>query len=230
MPEQNEELFFSVLKKLKENGVLEDMVLIGSWCLFFYKQLFQDDPLLPAVKTMDMDLLVPRPRKRRVPVDVSALLESLGFKVKFDYTSGYYKYIRSDFTVEFLMPLRGSGEIPVEKVKPLNISVQGLRHLEYHEDELINLEHKGCNIKLPRPEVFTLKKFLIHEKRLNPLKKEKDLATAQQMGRLLLSRDETLENLRTAFQKFSKKQQKNLLRITKETAIRVYEVLAIKNS
>ncbi len=73
MPEKNEELFLTILKTLEDNGVLQDMVLVGSWCMLFYKQIFKDNPLLPAVKTMDMDLLVPRPRNRRKPVDVSAL-------------------------------------------------------------------------------------------------------------------------------------------------------------
>lgn len=226
MPEQNEELFLSILKKFQDAGVLNEVVLIGSWCLLFYKELFKNNAaMVPAVRTVDMDLLVLRPRNVKQKVDVTKMLEEMGFEVKF-HPSGYYKYIREDFTVEFLMPLYGSGDVDVEEVKSLNITVQGLRHLDYKQEELITLTYKGCRVRLPRPEIYTLKKFLIHEKRVNELKKEKDLRTAQEMSELLLSHEENKLNLKAAFEKFSKKQKKNLIRITKEKAIEVHNLFA----
>jgi len=36
----NESHFFEILNVLDKSGVLKDMVLIGSWCELFYKQVF----------------------------------------------------------------------------------------------------------------------------------------------------------------------------------------------
>lgn len=41
------------------------------------------------------------------------------------------------------MPLRGDGREQVVKVKPLGITTQGLRHLDYQVDEIVPMSHRG---------------------------------------------------------------------------------------
>lgn len=48
------------------------------------------------------------------------------------------------------------------------------------------MRYEGFDVCVPRPELYTLFKFIVHEQRKNPAKKEKDLDTAQQMTRFLM--------------------------------------------
>lgn len=48
-----------VLRKFQDAGLLDELILIGSWCLHFYKVLYPAEKALPAVRTLDVDFLVP---------------------------------------------------------------------------------------------------------------------------------------------------------------------------
>ena len=56
------DLFYNVLKKLTENKVLKDIILIGSWVLHVYKDYFHSDEI-PIKRTLDIDFLIPNPPK-----------------------------------------------------------------------------------------------------------------------------------------------------------------------
>ena len=56
--EEKFKLFFNILRELKKAGVLGDLVLIGSWCQYFYRIYFNGAPEIPAVRTVDLDFLI----------------------------------------------------------------------------------------------------------------------------------------------------------------------------
>ena len=97
----------SVLERLAHAGVLGDVVL-GSWCLEGYKSYFGRKTPLTALRTRDIDFLVPRPTRIRTSADVPALLEDLGFVTDF-HRGGYIRLIHPELIVEFLVPERGRG-------------------------------------------------------------------------------------------------------------------------
>ncbi|HLP41416.1 MAG TPA: GSU2403 family nucleotidyltransferase fold protein [Fibrobacteria bacterium] len=210
------EMFLSVLRALEESGALRELVLIGSWCLLFYKAHYGDSDLIPAVRTSDVDLLVPWPKRVRRQADVPAVLASLGFMETTSFLTGYTKFERGDLVVEFLMPLRGDGREQVVTVKPLKITTQGLRHLDYQDDELVPMSCHGFTVRVPRPELYTLFKFIVHAERKNPVKQVKDLATAQRLSDFLRKSEEGRRGLRWAYSRLTKKQQKALLAIVKD--------------
>ena len=53
-------LSLKVLKEFHKAGVLKDLVLIGSWCHYFYRAYFNDAPEIPLVRTLDLDFLIPK--------------------------------------------------------------------------------------------------------------------------------------------------------------------------
>ena len=55
------DLCLEVLRRLDGAGVLEDLVLVGSWCTHFYNRYFEGKAKLSALRTRDMDFLVHRP-------------------------------------------------------------------------------------------------------------------------------------------------------------------------
>lgn len=210
------DLFLAVLRVLEEAGVLRELVLIGSWCLLFYKEHFNDSELIPAVRTSDVDLLVPWPKRVKRQVDVPALLAGLGFMETTSLLTGYSKFERGDLAVEFLMPLRGDGREQVLKVKSLGITTQGLRYLDYQPDEIVPMSYHGFAVRVPRPELYTLFKFIVHAERKNPAKQLKDLATAQRLSDFLLKMEIGRQGLLWAYSRLTKKQQRMLLSIVKD--------------
>jgi hypothetical protein len=216
--EPHSDVFEEVIGAFAKAGVLGEMVLIGSWCLLLYKHHFGKEAVIPAVRTTDMDILVLNPKKRMPKVSVSGVLTGMGFHEDVAWATGYRKYNREGFVVEFLMPLRGDGAEQVLTVEPLSITVQGLRYLNYQPEELMLLDYKGLSIRAPRPELYTLYKFIVHAERKNPLKRDKDLQTAQQMARFLMDKPETLEGLKWAYSRLSKKEQRKLMAIVQDKA------------
>jgi len=73
------ELCVEVLKRLEKAGVLKYIILIGSWCIPFYKEYFKNIKYSTSIKTRDIDFLVPMPSKSRVKADIPELLRDLGF-------------------------------------------------------------------------------------------------------------------------------------------------------
>ena len=77
--EEKYELLAIVLKELQAKDVLDGLVIVGSWCQYYYRILFDNAPEIPLLRTLDIDFLVPNPSKLKTKVDVSELLNLLGF-------------------------------------------------------------------------------------------------------------------------------------------------------
>jgi hypothetical protein len=87
-------LCITVLKRLEKAGVLPDLLLVGSWCVYFYRDYFKDSAHLSALRTRDIDFLIESPTKLRHQVDVPKLIEDLGF-IEDLYGQGYVRYLNS---------------------------------------------------------------------------------------------------------------------------------------
>ncbi len=68
--ERKSNLFYSILYSLHDVGVLEDIILIGSWCHYFYRIYFSNTPEIPLLRTMDIDFLIPNPIKIRKDINI----------------------------------------------------------------------------------------------------------------------------------------------------------------
>lgn len=225
MPKEKEDLFLTVLKSLEAHKVLKELVLLGDGCLICYRDLFGGAEAIPAPTTLDMDLLVLHPKKAMAPVDVSKLLQSMDFEEQLSYATGFSKFTREELSVEFLMPVQGDGGEKVYQVQSLSMGVQGVRNLNFTEEDLMTLPFRGLQVRVPRPEVFTLLKILSHEERRNPQKQERDLETARQLADFLMSQDDYSRLFRQAFGRLTRKQQKALIRITHDKGLPINNLL-----
>ena len=69
-----------VLATLHNSGVLQDLILVGSWCCHFYISYFGRKYYTPLIKTLDIDLLIPNAKKLpKGKIDIGALLEEKDF-------------------------------------------------------------------------------------------------------------------------------------------------------
>lgn len=80
--EENYELLAKVLTELQRQEALNGLVLVGSWCQYFYRILFNDAPEIPLIRTMDVDFLAPNPDLRfKQNVNVPSLFDAGIFAV-----------------------------------------------------------------------------------------------------------------------------------------------------
>lgn len=166
-------LCHQVLQRLAEAGVLEDLVLIGSWCLEGYRSYFNRSTPLTALRTRDVDFLVPQPSQLRKTVDVPELLADLGFIADF-HRAGYLRLMHPELIVEFLVPERGRGTTKPVRLPALQMNAQALRFLDLLANHTIVATLENVQVRMPHPAAFALHKLLIAPRRHNADKQAKD--------------------------------------------------------
>jgi len=180
-----------VLQRLATAGVLEDIVLIGSWCLEGYRSYFDRKTPLTALRTRDIDFLVPRPTHIRRSVDVPGLLAELGFVTDF-HRGGYLRLMHPELIVEFLVPERGRGTSQPVRVPGFKVNAQALRFLNILADRTVMGTVEGVQVRLPHPAAFALHKLLIAPRRQGkPSKQAKDVEAAVAVLEALRAQGET---------------------------------------
>jgi hypothetical protein len=167
-------LFDEVLKALHDAAILRHLVLVGGWCLYFYRLQNGNPPHIPAIRTMDIDILVPSRYKPTSPVDLVKVLAALGFDRAQDPFSGHMKLVHPELEIEFLTPELGRGSMEPLEVRPLSINAQRLRYLQLLQDQTAAMTYKGMAIRIPTIEAFLLHKILVYHNRKNFDKKRKD--------------------------------------------------------
>ena len=60
------DLLLNVLRDLQKADILQHFILVGSWCLNFYRYLYDNPVEIPATRTLDADILIPK----RLPTSV----------------------------------------------------------------------------------------------------------------------------------------------------------------
>ena len=63
MEKNQYKLCFEALRRFNKVGILDGLILIGNWCLYFYKGYFENISYIDisTIKTRDIDFLVPIP-------------------------------------------------------------------------------------------------------------------------------------------------------------------------
>jgi hypothetical protein len=199
-----EDLFLRLLQELDKGGVLQQIVLIGSWALPIYRRFFDDDPEIPILRTTDVDFLVGNPPKITSPMDIQRSLSELGFEPAWAVSGGYCKYVHPDMEVEFLIPEKGAGVSHAIEIEDLNVTAQPLRYLSIAYDYSMPVEYHGLRVRVPEPEAFVLLKLLVLPRRKDAAKSEKDIVTASVLGSYLLKRPDRSVLLKLLFDELPK--------------------------
>jgi len=72
-------LFLTTLNMFNNAGVLEDIILIGSGCHYFYRIYFSNAQEITLLRTLDIDFLIPNPPKIHKDVNIPEILDTLDF-------------------------------------------------------------------------------------------------------------------------------------------------------
>jgi hypothetical protein len=179
-----------VLRRLEKAGVLEGIVLVGSWCLYFYRAYFSEKDTFSILRTRDIDFLVPIPPQRLKEVDLPELLDDLGF-VQQVKAGGYIQLVHPEVMLEFLVAERGRGSEKPYPLPQLGLNAQALRFMDIADKFSIRLEYEGIILRVPHPAAFALHKLVIVPRRKNKAKAERDSRSAIEILNLLFRADDT---------------------------------------
>jgi len=200
------ELCLEILKRFHDVGILDKFILIGSWCIYFYKDYFSGIPYInqATIKTRDIDFLIDNPAKIKQEVNIPELLKDLGFVTIFKGRKGYIKLDHPDLILEFLVPERGKGIDKPYPLPKLGMNAVTLRFLIFLSSNTIEIKVGDLNLTLPHPINFALHKLIIFQRRFRQEKAIKDRNAAIQILEALITKGEE-KDLRRVFDNIPKK-------------------------
>lgn len=193
MEKKQSELCLEILRRFNKAGILKDLILIGSWCVYFYKDYFSDVPYIDqaTIKTRDIDFLISNPSSIRQEVNVPILLKDLGFVTTIKGSRGYIKLDHPDLLLEFLVPEKGKGTDKPVHLPKLGMNAVALRFLSFLSVNTIKVKVEDFYITLPHPANFALHKLIIFQRRLKEDKAAKDRNTAIEILKALINKGDS---------------------------------------
>ena len=207
-------LLLRILKRFSETGVLDQCMLIGSWCLYFYRLEFKKADLLSTVRTLDVDFLIPHPGQIKKIVDIPELLKEEGFIPLLNFSNGLIRYEHPDLLVEFLVPELGRGYHKPRDIRPWHIQAQEIRYLNFLTSFPQKIQYKNMTVCVPEPAAFALHKLIVSARRSKKEKREKDLETAVGILEFLLQYPKEEARLREVLAKIPAKWRKSILAVS----------------
>jgi len=212
------ELCLEILRRLSGAGVLSEFILIGSWCVYFYKDYFSSVPYSEHVsfRTRDLDFLISRPESLLHEASIPQILKDLGFVPAFRGSEGYIRLEHPDLILEFMVPGRGRGTDKPYPLPKLGINAVALRFLDLLCRDTITVKAGGVDLKLPHPANFALQKLIILQRRTSKDKAAKDRNAAVGVLKALIMMGNTTVLLKV-FNSIPHKWKSKVMRGLKET-------------
>lgn len=194
-----------LLKRLYNIGLLEHIILIGSWAERFY-HLYLPDFSLQSAATRDIDFYVPNPHlQSEFPVFKS--LREMNYFFDEDLLTNVIRFTKSNLIdVEFLTKDL-SKYSSSRYVKALGFKVMALRELSFLEENPVSIVTSNFTVKVPQIAALLMHKILIYIKRPK-LKQIKDLRSIQELIEYVKNNQNQINLFTTFYLKLTRKQNK----------------------
>ena len=219
MEKKQSDLCLEILKRFHKAGILDDFILIGSWCVYFYKDYFAEEKYNPSIRTKDIDFLVPLPVKSKKKIDIIEILKPEGFIVTFN-SYGYMRIEHPEIMIDFLVPEKGRGTDKPYPLPHLGVNAQVLRFLDFLVQNTISLKSDNLRIRVPHPAAFGLHKLIISQRRKTEEKSLKERREAIIVLNTLIEKGES-NKIKTIFSTMPTTWRKKMLQVLKESKNKV---------
>ncbi len=213
MEKKQYKLCLEVLSRLQKEGVLGDLILVGSWCTYFYTEYFSGTPYIDhgTIKTRDLDFLVPHPARLKARSNLAELFKDLGFIVSFKGAQGYIQLDHPDLILEFLVQEKSRRTVKPIELPQWGINATPLPLLNFLASTVITVAMEGITLKLPHPANYALHKLIIAQRRTKEDKAQKDKNIALSVLRGLMRKGES-QTISRVFQSAPAGWQKKIIK------------------
>jgi len=161
-----------VMAILGRAGFFDDGLLVGSWAMPFYRELYGIEYYL---RTDDVDFaLGSEVLKKQKGTDIEEALTAEGVSSIMDSLTGLQKFLSGTFGIEFLIHRKGGRE-EIVSIGRYNIHAQPLPFLDLLFGSPIVIQTPEHKIRIPSPEALFLHKLTIAQRIKKESKKLKDL-------------------------------------------------------
>jgi len=190
MNKQYELEFRKFISCLQDAGCLNNIMVIGSWAEYLYKECGLLEGFYPSMQTIDVDFLIPNINQPRKKTNLIEIAKERGFLYQEDSLQQTSRFIgRDNFEVEFIASQKGSGDKPLPRTT-IGVNAQQLTHMSVLIRYPLKLEFEGVMVLVPEPEAYIIQKMIINNRR--GLKAEKDREKIKEL-RLFVNENRLLE-------------------------------------
>ena len=227
MRKDQEDAFWLTIKAFKEIGLLQHVMIIGSWAEYLYSSLFETD-FMPNLRTRDVDIFYSNINIPKNKINLIQKLKEIGYI--YDEVDGISRFYKDDLLeLEFLTRGMGAGTEGKMDIKPLGITSECLRVINILSNFPRKIEKKGTDgdtyiLTVPEPAIYVIQKILTNPIREPPEKKAKDIAAVKELLYHIEKSEAHKLKLKEVYRIVSAKQLKTLNLVCEENEI----VLPIK--
>lgn len=219
---KQQETLWEAIEVFSQLGVLNYIIVIGSWAEYIYEEShYFDDPFVAYVRTTDMDILVKNINKPSWKVDMIKAFEEKDFKSETDI-EGTTKFFKDNLEIEFLTKELGAGQVEPYKLEPFGIKAEGLRFMEYLIDYAVTIDMHGHSVLVPSPAAYTIHKIIINSRRATA-KQAKDIIAVQNMITFIQRSEKDLKEIREIYNRLPVKTKRSVDETCKINEIGIFE-------
>lgn len=216
---KEEKYLNELLEILNSNKILPNVILIWSWCLFFYKNIFNN--FTPILRTIDIDFYVPDVKRIKGENGLINKLKIIKYDMIVDTLTNKTKFVSPDgFELEFLTRLNRN-HLACVKLGNTGIYAESLSYLDIFNGNYIEIEYNNIIVKIASPSSYVLQKLLIIN--LRKAKKEKDIQSINYVLSFIKTSKKNSDELIELFSSLPKKWQNKIQQNCKENKIVLFD-------
>ena len=169
-----------LLRQLDGVGFFDDAMLVGSWVMPLYRELFG----MPyALRTLDIDFAVKIVRSTTsLRSDVERVLIDLGYLPSVSQ-SGIQRFSRESFTVEFIAHRRGGRDDGIVLLRNWNLTACPLPFVDILQQFPFRADLGTFGVVAPLPEAYFVHKLIVCQRRRETGKRDRDLEQCETISR-----------------------------------------------
>ena len=192
---EKEKTFWEFINLLDSKGLLQNVIIIGSWAEIFYEKKYN---FLVKSMTNDIDILYKDINTEKNKILLTKELENLDFDVNIDRNRKIATYYKDGFELEVLTEMRGSND-SVNYIKSLGIYGEGLQYMDLITKYSVSTIVNGKSINIPNPSAYIIHKLIINHERLPIEKRQKDIDKVKNLLVYIKENNELVNDFREIY-------------------------------
>lgn len=204
----NRQILKEILSVLKHEELLDKIILVGSWAVYFYHEIFENFDL--SIRTTDIDFYVPLPSHFKEKFGIIKSFKTINYDLRMDTLTNKVVFFSPDeFELEFITGLTRK-QLSIVRLGNTPIYAESLPYLNFYNDQPLNHTFEEIPIKIASPAAYVLQKLLILH--LRNKKVSKDVESLTYVLNYMIHEPNLLEDLKNKTKILSKKAKRIIIK------------------